>query len=96
MHAGISVAFLNQVNTTIISASDGSIISYNKQKGSPYRKTHLNVLASVQLNYKLGKRLSVFLVPSVKYGLKSVFKADYPLVKKINGYSICAGLRIRM
>ena len=95
LFAGTSIALLNQMNTTIISVVDGSIKTYRSKTNSPYRSSYWNFLGSAQVNYRLSKRFTVFLRPSVKYGLSSIFKSEYPLTEKVRRNSISAGFRVQ-
>ena len=92
--AGVSVSFITNVNTTLLYPYSDSAIVYKDINYSPYRKNYFSILAAASLIYNINDRFSIFLQPSLKYGLGSIFKNDYPISKKINSYSLGAGLRI--
>ncbi|MEP7168443.1 MAG: hypothetical protein ABI855_03665 [Bacteroidota bacterium] len=92
--AGASVSFITTVNTTLLYPYSDSTVVFNDIKNSPYRKNYFSILAGANLLYNINDRFSIFLQPSFKYGLGSIFKNDYPISKKIQNSSLGAGLRI--
>jgi hypothetical protein len=93
--AGASVSFITSIHTFVLPANAESVFLYTDRKNSPYRKNYFSLLAGASLLYNINHRFSVFLQPSFKQGIGSLFKGDYPVSKKIQSYSIGAGLRVK-
>ncbi|HKR03581.1 MAG TPA: hypothetical protein VJY62_03020 [Bacteroidia bacterium] len=92
---GASVSFITSIHTTLLPANSETVILYNDREDSPYRKNYFSLLAAANVVYNINDRFSIFLQPAFKYGLGSIFKKDYPVSKKIQNYSLGAGLRIK-
>jgi hypothetical protein len=94
LKTGASVSFITSVNTTLLDPYPYHVVLYDDIKNSPYRKNYFSLLAGASVIYNINDRFSIFLQPSFKYGLGSIFKSDYPVSKKIRSYSLGVGVRI--
>jgi hypothetical protein len=94
--SGLSLSLITNANTTIYSLNTGEVIRYDELSNSPYRKSLWNLLVATNMLYDLSGRVSVFFQPSMKLGLNSVFKDNYPVTKKVQSAFLGIGLRLKL
>jgi hypothetical protein len=63
---------------------------------TPYRKNIYNFLFRIGCSYHFNEKISVFLQPSFKLNLNSVFESSYPVSQKYKSYGLNIGLNYKL
>jgi hypothetical protein len=96
LKTGVMTSFITSANTTIFSLNTGNVVKYDELADSPYRKNHWSAIGALNMLYPITDRVMVFVQPSMKYGLNSIFKDNYSVTKKIQGVTLALGLRVKL